>query len=61
MTTMMNWKSEGESRQSRLPLCSDRPVYSEEFWRPEKTCCHSDADEKPPANAAVKKTSKRVR
>ena len=32
----------------------DRPEYWEEFWRLEGTCCHSNSNEKPSANADVK-------
>ena len=47
-------KSEGESRPSRILHCCNRLEYSEEFWRPEETCCHSASSEIPSANADVK-------
>ena len=37
----------------------DRPVYWEESWRLEETCCHSNYCEKPSANAGVKNAQKR--
>ena len=33
-------------------------VLREEYWRAEKTCCHSDCSEKPPVRAGVKKNWK---
>ena len=48
------WKSEEELRPSRILHCCNLPEYSEESWRPEETCCHSDSSERPSANADVK-------
>ena len=30
--------------------CLDWIEYWEQSWRPEETCCHSDSNERPPAN-----------
>ena len=38
----------------------NRPEYWEESWRPEETCWHSNASEKPSANAGVKISHKRT-
>ena len=34
----------------------ERPEYWEESWRLEETCCHSNSNERPSANADVKKS-----
>ena len=49
-----NLKSEEESRPSRLQHCWDRPAYSEESWKSEKTCCHTYYSERSSANAGAK-------
>ena len=35
----------------------ERPEHWEESWRLEETCCHSDSNEKPSANADVKNSN----
>ena len=40
--------------QSKLQNYGYRPEYWEESWRLEKTCCYSDACERPSTNADVK-------
>ena len=41
-----NWKS--EELPSRPQHCWDQLKYSEESWRSEETCSHSDSIERPP-------------
>ena len=48
-----SWKSEDESRLSRLQFCCDRSEYREEFWR-HGTGCHSDSRERSLAKIWVK-------
>ena len=48
------WKSEEGLIPFRTLHCCNLPEYSEESWRPEETCCHSDSSERPSANADVK-------
>ena len=36
-----SWKLEDELKLSKLQHCRDQLGYSEESWRPKKTCCHS--------------------
>ena len=50
----MNWKTEKESRPSRLRHCLDRLEYRKESWRPEEICCPSESSERLLANAGVK-------
>ena len=35
----------------------ERSEYGEESWRLEETCCHSNSNERPPANAYVKNSN----
>ena len=44
----------GQSRQSKLQHCWERPEYWEESWRLEEICCHSDITESPSTNADVR-------
>ena len=53
-----SWKSEDESRLSKLQHCWDRLEYWEESWRLEKTCYHSDTRERPPALAGGEKLTR---
>ena len=54
--SLKSWKSEDEQRPSKLQhfFLLRRPVYWEEFWRPEETCYHSDSSERPSSNAGGK-------
>ena len=55
-----NWKSGGESWLSRLQVYWDRPKYSEDVWRPEETCSHSNSRERSWANGRRKTYKKRI-
>ena len=48
------WKSDEKSRVSRLQHIWDRSEFSEKFWKPDDTCCHSYSSKRPPAKAPVK-------
>ena len=41
-----NWKSGEESIPCRYQHFKNRTDHSEEFLKPKKTCCHSDANER---------------
>ena len=46
-------KSPGDLKRlvvTQTPVKDHQLEYSEESWRPEETCCHSDSSEIPPAN-----------
>ena len=47
-------------RASKRQYICDQSEYCEESWRLEETCAHSNSNEKPSANAGVKKTRKEV-
>ena len=55
-----SWKLEDEWGPSKLKYYWDWPVYIEESWRLEETCCHLNSCEKPSANAGVKKSRKGI-
>ena len=55
----MIWKLADVWRPSKRQHYRRRPEYSEEYWRLEETCCHSNPSKKPSPNADLK-NSKRV-
>ena len=48
------WKLEDEWRTSKVLHYWDRPGYWEESWKLEKTCCHSNINERSSVNTDVK-------
>ena len=47
-----SWKSEDESKSSKLQYCWDQSEYWEESWKTKEVCCHSYSTERLSANTS---------